>query len=91
MFDQLGKMKDLYALKKQADQMKKEMEKILVQVFEGNYEISMKGDQTIDYVKENGEERNDLKSLFNNAVKESQKKVAKKMRGRMGDLGIPGL
>jgi len=91
MFEQLGKMKDLYALKKQADQMKKEMEKILVQVFVGNYEISMKGDQTIEYVKENGEERTDLKNLFNNAVKESQKKVAKKMRGRLGELGIPGL
>ena len=68
MFDKLSKMKDLYALKKQADQMKKEMEKILVQVFVGDFEISMKGDQTVEYVKENGEERSDLKNLFNNII-----------------------
>lgn len=91
MFDKVGQMKDLYALKKQADALKKEMERITVTVSSGDYELTMKGDQTIDSITENGEVRDDLVKLFNKAVKESQKKVAKKMRGQMGDFGIPGL
>jgi len=91
MLDKFGKMKDLYAMKRQADSMKKEMEQIVVEVFEGEYKIVMKGDQTVDKVFKGEIERNDLKKLFNKAVKESQKKVAKKMRGRMSELGLPGL
>jgi len=91
MFDKLSKAKDLYALKRQADEMKKEMEAITVSVYEGSYKIVMRGDQKVELVEEDGESRDELVKLFNKAVKESQKKVAKKMRGRMGDLGIPGL
>ncbi len=90
MVDKLGQMKDMYALKKQADAMKKEMEKITVKVQEGEYTLVMKGDQTVESIHEGEEERDDLKKLFNKSVKESQKKVAKKMRGQMGNLGIPG-
>lgn len=90
MIDKLGKMKDLYALKRQADVMKKEMEKIKVEVHEGLYTIIMKGDQSVERVEESGDENEDLKKLFNKAVKESQKKVAKKMRGQLGDFGFPG-
>lgn len=91
MFDKVGKVKDLYALKKQADQMKKEMEKITVTVSLGDYELTMRGDQTIESITENGEENKTLVKLFNSAVKESQKKVAKKMRGQFSDMGLPGM
>lgn len=91
MMEKFGQMKNLYALKKQADEMKKKMEKIVVTVEEGQYEIVMKGDQTVESVRENGEERNDLKKAFNKALKESQKVVAKKMRNQMQDFGIPGM
>lgn len=84
-------IKNFLELKKQAEQMKKEMEKIKVTVEHANYEIVMKGDQTVDSVLEDGEENNDLRKLFNKAVKESQKEVAKKMRGQFGNMGIPGL
>lgn len=91
MFDKMGQMKDLYALKKQADQLKKDMEKIKVTLMLGKYEITMKGDQSVESVLEDGESNDDLVKLFNKAVKESQKKVAKKMKGQFGDMGIPGL
>ncbi len=91
MFDKVGQMKDLYALKKQADQLKKEMEKIKVTVVLNDYELTMRGDQTVESILENGEDMSDLVKLFNKAIKESQKKVAKKMRGRFGDMGIPGM
>jgi DNA-binding protein YbaB len=88
MMEKFSQMKNLYALKKQADEMKKKMEQIVVTVEEGQYEIVIRGDQTIEAVRENGEERNDLKKAFNKALKESQKVVAKKMRNQMGDLGL---
>ena len=90
MIDKLGQMKDLYALKKQADALKKEMQNIQVEVFEGDYRIIMLGDQTVVAVYKDGEEKPELKKLYNKALKESQKKVAKQMRGKMGDLGLPG-
>ena len=88
MINKLGKMKDLYALKKQADMMKKEMEGIKISVEGDGYTIVMKGDQTVDKITLNGEELVGLKKLFNKAVKESQKKVAKKMRGQLSDMGL---
>lgn len=84
-------MKEMYALKRQADAMKKQMEQITVEVQEGDFTIVMRGDQTVEEISENGEVRTDLKKLFNEAVKESQKKVAKKMKDQLGDFGIPGL
>lgn len=89
--EKFSQMKNLYALKKQADEMKRKMEQIVVTVEEGQYEIVIRGDQSIEAVRENGEERNDLKKAFNKALKESQKVVAKKMRNQMQDFGIPGM
>ncbi len=90
MMEKFNQMKNLYALKKQADEMKKKMEKIVVTVEEGQYEIVIRGDQSIESVRENGEDRNDLKKAFNKALKESQKVVSKKMRNQMSDFGMPG-
>ena len=83
-----GKIKDLYNLKRQADEMKREMEKITVEVEERGVKILMQGDQKVLSVILNGEEDNRLKDAFNKAVKESQRKVAKKMQGRLSDLGL---
>ncbi|OGC52158.1 hypothetical protein A2982_01575 [candidate division WWE3 bacterium RIFCSPLOWO2_01_FULL_39_13] len=91
MFDQLSKAKDLFELKRKADAMKKEVEAISVSVDYKNYRIKMRGDQRVESIEENGESRDDLVELFNKAVKDSQKKVSKRMRGRIGDFGLPGL
>lgn len=90
MLDQIGKMKELMEMKKQADMMKREMEKIKTKVYEGNYEVIISGDQRIEQIIENGERRQDLEKLFNKAMKESQKAVAKKMRGQLSAFGFPG-
>ncbi len=86
-----GEMKEMYALKKQADMMKKEMEKIMTKVYEGSFEITIRGDQHIEQILENGERRTDLEKAINKSLKESQKDVAKKMKGQLSGLGIPGL
>lgn len=83
-----GKMKDLYNLKKQADDMKREMEKIVIEVAEKGVVIVMQGDQKVVSISVDGEDSSRLKDVFNKAVKESQKKVSKKMQGRLSDLGL---
>jgi DNA-binding protein YbaB len=83
-----GKMKELYELKKKADSLKKEMEKIVtVEEYRG-VTISMRGDQHIEEIIVDGEKDDRLEEAFNKALKESQKEVAKKMQGRLGDLGL---
>ena len=83
-----GKIKDLYNLKKQADDMKREMGKSVVEVEEKGVKITMQGDQKVLNISVDGEENQKLKDAFNKAVKESQKKVAKKMQGRLSDFGL---
>jgi len=75
-------------LKRQADAMKKEMRQIKVVVEEGAVKVIMNGAQEVEKVEYNGEENLMLERAFNRALKESQKKVAKKMQGRLSDLGL---
>lgn len=91
MFDKINQMKELYAFKKQADELKRQMEAIITTVYHKNYKIVIKGDQTIESVYEGEEERKDIADAINKAIKESQKSVAKKMKNQLGGLGIPGL
>ncbi|OGC50456.1 hypothetical protein A2716_04605 [candidate division WWE3 bacterium RIFCSPHIGHO2_01_FULL_40_23] len=88
MFD---KMKDLYNLKKQADSMKKEMEQIFVEYENRGIKLVVRGDNHIEKIEVDGVEDKRLKDVINDALKEVQKKVAKKMKGQLSDLGIPGL
>lgn len=91
MFDKLGQIKDLYSMKKQADMLKKQMEAIVTTIEHRNLKIVMRGDQHVEKVYENEEERKDLVELFNKAVKESQKNVTKKMKNQFSGMGFPGL
>jgi DNA-binding protein YbaB len=88
MFEQ---MKQLNDLRKQGQKLKSEMERIVVEVSEGDVRIKIRGDQEIEEVTVNGESRDDLKKAFNKAVKESQKEVSKKLSGMLMDMKVPGL
>jgi len=88
MFEQL---KQLNELRKKGQRLKAEMERIMVEVSEGDVKISIRGDQEIERVEVAGEEREDLKKAFNKAVKESQKEVSKKLSGMLMDMKVPGL
>lgn len=85
MFD---KMKQLYDLKKQADQMKKELESEVLDVEHGGVKVRINGAQKIlslDF--EDSVDRNKLKDAINKANDEAQKVAAKKMQGMMGGMG----
>lgn len=78
-------------MRKQAQQLKGEMEKITVEITEGKVKILIRGDQQIELVEVEGEKRDDLKNAFNKAVKESQKKVSQKLSGMLTGMKLPGL
>ena len=87
----LDQVRELNKLRKQAAQVKREMERITVEVAVKGVRIVMRGDQQIDVIEVNGEVRDDLRKAFNKAVKESQKKVAKKLSGLMSGMKLPNL
>ena len=68
--------------------MKKQMEEIFVEVEEHGVTIKMRGDNHVETLTVDGEDDKRLKEAFNKALKETQKKVAKKMQGQMGDFGL---
>ena len=70
--------------------MKRRMAAIVVEVEEKGVRIVMQGDQEVQEVWVDNEREERLEKAFNKAVKESQKKVAKKMRDQLQDFGIPG-
>jgi len=83
-----GNVKKLYELKKKADEMKKQMEQIIVTTEDKGIKIVMQGDNHIQEVWVDGELDVRLKETFNKAIKETQKKVAQKMQGQLGDFGL---
>ncbi|MDP1710675.1 MAG: YbaB/EbfC family nucleoid-associated protein [candidate division WWE3 bacterium] len=86
MFEQVKKLNEL---RKQGQRLKSEMERITVEVSEGKVKIVIRGDQQIERVEVDGQEREDLKKAFNKAVKESQKVVSKKLSGMLMDMKLP--
>ena len=88
MFEQI---KQLNELRRQGQQLKVEMEKIMTEVEEGDVRITIRGDQQVEKVEVEGMERDDLKKAFNKAVKESQKEVSKKLSGMLMGMKVPGL
>lgn len=88
MFD---KVKNLYNLQKVQGEMKKEAEKIFHNHEEKGMVVLIRGDYHIEKVEVDGNEDKRIKEVMNNALKEIQKKMAKKMQGQLSELGIPGL
>jgi DNA-binding protein YbaB len=86
--DKFGQAKKLMDMKRQADSLKKEMQAIEIEVEEGSVKIVMNGAQEVKAVEYNGEDNIMLERAFNKALKAVQKKVAKRMQGRLGDLGL---
>lgn len=84
----MERFKKLYDLKKRADSMKKEMEGIHVDFEDRGIRIRIRGDQHLEEVVVDGRKDERIRDAVNKAIKESQKKAAKKMQGRMEDLGF---
>lgn len=87
MFD---KLKQMYELKRKADQVKKELEAEVIEVETGGVKIRVNGAQKVQKIELPEDINPDkLKDAINKAMDEAQKVAAKKMQGMMG--GMEGL
>ncbi|OGM05675.1 hypothetical protein A2125_00115 [Candidatus Woesebacteria bacterium GWB1_43_5] len=86
----LGKVKQLNELRKlqsQAKSLQRELEQIKETVEYGDIKVTVSGDQKIIALTLGEEERKDIVDAVNKALKEVQKKAAKKMMEMGGGLG----
>ncbi|OGM20406.1 hypothetical protein A2714_01675 [Candidatus Woesebacteria bacterium RIFCSPHIGHO2_01_FULL_38_9] len=89
MFDKLKQAKDLLKLRQQAKQLQGELEQIRHTEERDGMKVTVNGTQNIVSLEVNGEEQKQMVDLINRAMKEIQKKSAKKMMEMGG--GLSGL
>ena len=95
-----GKMKELYDFQKKARKVQKQLQGEIIEKEVGAVKVTINGEQKIQSVEIDPElvdvenindlER-DVKSAVEQAIGESQKIAADKMKEITGGLGIPGL
>ncbi len=84
----LDKFKEMNELRKAQSKIKKQLEEISISDSSGDYEVRVRGDKKIESIRVDGEENKELRNLLNSVMKEVDKKVQKKMRGQLSDLGF---
>lgn len=89
MFDKFKQLGQLNEMRKKANELQKELEKIIQTLERGGWSVSVTGDQKIRYIKKDGEDFKELVDLINEAMKKVQKDSAKKMMEMGG--GLSGL
>lgn len=87
MFDKVKQLNELRKLQGQAKALQRELEQIKETVESGDNRATVSGDQKIIAIMVDGEDRKDLVDMINKALKEVQKKSAKKMMEMGGGLG----
>ena len=76
-------------MRQQAKKLQDELSQIKHVEDKGKVRVKVTGDQKIDFIEIDGEERSDVKDVVNKAFKEIQKEAAKKMMEMGG--GLKGL
>ena len=89
MFDKFKQLGQLNEMRKKANELQKELEKIIETLEKRGWTVSVTGDQKIRYIKKDGEDFSELTDLINEAMKKVQKESAKKMMEMGG--GLSGL
>ena len=93
-FDQA---KDLYKLQKEAKKIKKELSKMHIESQQEGVKVVINGEQQVVNVEISNEAKQSEKleqtliEVFNKALTKSQEVAAEKMKGIMGNLGLPGM
>ena len=89
MFDKVKQIGELNKMRQQAKALQKELEKIKETEEKGDYMDGVSGEQKVLFIKVDGEDQKELVDLINKAMKNVQKKAAKKMMDMGG--GLSGL
>ncbi len=85
----LDKVSQLNKLRRQAKTLQKQLEQIVETHEEGDVKVKVSGDQKLQYLAIDGQERDDVVKAINKAMKKVQKEAAKKMMETGG--GLSGL
>ncbi len=86
-FDKIKQINELRKMQSQAKAIQKQLETVKETVEEKGIKVTVTGDQKIVALTIDEEERKDVVDVINKAVKEVQKKAAKKMMEMGGGLG----
>jgi DNA-binding protein YbaB len=89
MFDKFQQLSQLNKMRQQAKTLQDELSKIKESLEKKGYKVVVTGDQKVDYIEINGEPQPTLVEVLNEAMKQVQKKSAKKMLEMGG--GLSGL
>lgn len=89
MFDKVKQGKQLLQMRQQAKQLKSALEEIEHSEEDGDIKVKVNGAQEVIYIELDGEKRDDLVKVINEANKKVQKESAKKMMEMGG--GLSGL
>jgi DNA-binding protein YbaB len=87
MFNKVKQGAELIKLHQQAKRIQQQLEQIHHSEEREGMEVTVNGAQNVVRIVIDGEERKDLVDLINKAMKEVQKKSAKKMMEMGGGLG----
>ncbi len=87
MFDKLKQAQNLLKLRSEAKKLQQELEQIKHTEEDGDMSVTVSGAQTLLNIKIDGEDQERLMKLVNRALKEVQKKSARKMMEMGGGLG----
>jgi DNA-binding protein YbaB len=82
----LDKVKALNQARKMQSQIKKQLREIYLKEEKGDLMVLVRGDKVIEELTIDGEDRKDVKDFLNDAMKNVDKKVEKKMRDQSGDI-----
>lgn len=88
-FDKFKQLGQLNKMRQEAKKLQSELEKIEETEEKGGIRVKVTGDQKLTYLEIDGEERSDIVDVINSAMKNVQKKAAKKMMEMGG--GLSGL
>ena len=88
MFD---KIKDLNKLRKAQGEIKKQLEQIFITSEKAGMRVVIRGDKKIEKLELDGVDNKTLRDLINDSFKDVDKKVEKQTRGKLQELGFPGL
>ena len=91
----LGKLRDMYRLQREAKRVRKELQRVQVEA-EGKYvKVITNTEQevlAIDNLRDATSQRDlvlDIKDCVNRCMKKAQVYAAEKMKGVMGEMGMP--
>ncbi|OGM23190.1 hypothetical protein A2961_03600 [Candidatus Woesebacteria bacterium RIFCSPLOWO2_01_FULL_39_21] len=86
MFDKVKQAGELFKMRQQAMALQKQLAEITETYERDGIKVTVSGDQKVIRIETDGEERKDLVEAINSALKEVQKKSAKKMMEMGGGL-----